>query len=70
MAMATLAAELAPLEIIVALLDPGWSRTDMGGSAATHDPADSVARMRNQIASLTLADSGTFRHHGGESLPW
>jgi NAD(P)-dependent dehydrogenase (short-subunit alcohol dehydrogenase family) len=70
MVMATLAAEFAPLEIIVALLDPGWCRTDMGGSAAAHDPADSVARMRNQIASLTLADSGSFRHHGGESLPW
>ena len=70
MVMATLAAELAPLEIIVTLLDPGWCRTDMGGSAAQHDPADSVAGMRTVIESLTTADSGTFRHHAGETLPW
>jgi NAD(P)-dependent dehydrogenase (short-subunit alcohol dehydrogenase family) len=70
MVMATLAAELAPLEIIVALLDPGWCRTDMGGSAADHDPADSVARMKTVIESLTTADSGVFRHHAGGTLPW
>jgi hypothetical protein len=42
----------------------------MGGSAAQHDPADSVAGMRTVIESLTTADSGTFRHHAGETLPW
>jgi NAD(P)-dependent dehydrogenase (short-subunit alcohol dehydrogenase family) len=70
MVMATLAAELAPLEIIVTVIDPGWCRTDMGGSAAHHDPADSVAGMRAVIESLTSADSGTFRHHAGETLRW
>lgn len=70
MVMATLAAELMPLDIIVALFDPGWCRTDMGGSTAHHDPAESVARMRTRIAALTLADSGSFRHHSGRSLPW
>jgi NAD(P)-dependent dehydrogenase (short-subunit alcohol dehydrogenase family) len=70
MAMATLAAELAPLDIIVTLLDPGWCRTDMGGSAAHHDPAESVANMKTLIESLTLADSGTFRHHTGKTMPW
>jgi len=70
MVMATLAAELAPLEIIVTLLDPGWCRTDMGGSSAHHDPAESVAQMKTVIENLTTADSGTFRHHGGETLPW
>ena len=70
MVMATLAAELAPLDIIVALIDPGWCRTDMGGGDAHHDPADSVERMKTLIASLTLADTGSFRHHGGNTLPW
>jgi NAD(P)-dependent dehydrogenase (short-subunit alcohol dehydrogenase family) len=70
MVMATLAAELAPLDIIVTLIDPGWCRTDMGGSAAHHDPAESVERMRTVIENLTTADSGTFRHHAGERLPW
>ena len=70
MVMATLAAQLRPLDIIVTLIDPGWCRTDMGGSTAHHDPAESVARMRALIASLTLADSGSFRHHSGSLLRW
>jgi NAD(P)-dependent dehydrogenase (short-subunit alcohol dehydrogenase family) len=70
MAMATLADTLSSQGIIVALLCPGWCRTDLGGSVAPHDPADSVARMRKLIAGFTLEDSGTFTRHTGERLPW
>jgi len=70
MAMATLAKELASQGIIVALLCPGWCRTDMGGPSAPHDPADSVARMRGLIDGLGPADSGSFIHHSGRRLPW
>lgn len=70
MAMATLADTLSPQGIIVVMLCPGWCRTDMGGSTAVHEPADSVARMRRLIADFTLEDTGTFTQHSGERLPW
>jgi NAD(P)-dependent dehydrogenase (short-subunit alcohol dehydrogenase family) len=70
MAMATLADNLLARGIIVAMLCPGWCRTDMGGNAAPNDPADSVAHMRELIANLTLDDTGTFTHHSGKRLPW
>ncbi len=70
MAMATLADELAPQDIVVALLDPGWCRTDMGGGGADFDPADSVARMRGLIEDMTVGDSGRFLRHDGYEHPW
>ncbi len=70
MAMATLADALAPQEIIVALLDPGWCRTDMGGGGADYDPAESVKRMRGIIDELTIGDTGRFLRHDGYEHPW
>ena len=70
MAMATLAQQLSPQGIIVALFCPGWCRTDMGGDEAPLEPADSVANMLELIAAFTLDDTGTFTHHSGKRLPW
>ena len=70
MAMVTLAQQLSPQSIIVALFCPGWCRTDMGGEEAPLEPAESVAHMRQLIADLTLEDTGTFTHHSGKRLPW
>ena len=70
MAMVALAHQLSPQGIVVALLCPGWCRTDMGGNDAPHDPNDSVERMRKLIAGFTLDDTGTFTHHSGKRLPW
>lgn len=70
MAMATLADALSAQEIVVVMLCPGWCRTDMGGDAASNDPADSVAHMRELIAGFTVRDSGSFTHHSGKRLPW
>ncbi len=70
MAMVTLAQQLSPQGIIVALFCPGWCRTDMGGDGAPLEPADSVADMRRLIAGLTLEDTGTFTHHSGKRVPW
>lgn len=70
MAMVTLAQQLSPQSIIVALFCPGWCRTDMGGDEAPLEPAESVANMRRLIAGFTLEDSGTFTHHSGKRLPW
>lgn len=70
MAMAKLADSLASQKIIVGLLDPGWCRTDLGGSGADYDPAESVARMRGIIEGLTIGDTGRFLRHDGYEHPW
>jgi NAD(P)-dependent dehydrogenase (short-subunit alcohol dehydrogenase family) len=49
---------------------PGWVRTDMGGSGADLDVADSVATMRATLAGLTAAANGGFFNHDGQTLAW
>lgn len=61
---------LAPRNIKVILLHPGWVRTDMGGSGAQVDPEDSAAGMRAVIERVTARDSGRFFNYDGEELPW
>ena len=70
MVMATLARELRPQGIKVALLHPGWVKTDMGGEQALIDAETSVRGMRQQIATLTLETSGRFVDYSGKELPW
>ncbi len=60
---------LAGRAICVAL-HPGWVRTDMGGSEADIEVADSVATMRATLAALTPAHSGGFFNHDGAPLAW
>ena len=64
--MQGLATALEPDGIPVALVDPGWVRTDMGGPEAEEDPVD-VARGILRIAKrLTLQDTGKFFRFTGE----
>ncbi len=49
---------------------PGWVRTDMGGSGADLDVADSVRGMRDTLARLTPADNGAFLNFDGTPLAW
>lgn len=64
--MQGLATTLEPDGIAVALIDPGWVRTDMGGPSADEDPA-TVARGILAIADrLGLADTGKFFRFSGE----
>lgn len=60
---------LAGRAVCVAL-HPGWVRTDMGGSAADLDAAQSVADMRRTLAGLTAEQHGAFLNHDGAPLPW
>ncbi|MFZ5548790.1 MAG: SDR family oxidoreductase [Pseudomonadota bacterium] len=60
---------LAGRAICVAL-HPGWVRTDMGGTDADLDVADSARDLRRTLAALTPADNGTFLNHDGQPLAW
>ncbi|MBL8666661.1 MAG: SDR family oxidoreductase [Rhodospirillales bacterium] len=68
--MRSLALDLRKKQIVVCLLNPGWVRTDMGGSAAMLDSFESVAGLRDVIGRLTLRESGRFFNYDGGELPW
>jgi NAD(P)-dependent dehydrogenase (short-subunit alcohol dehydrogenase family) len=70
MAMRCLSATAAERGVTVAMLHPGWVRTDMGGSGADIEPAASVDGMRRVIAALKPEDNGKFFNHDGTELPW
>ena len=70
MVMRTMAAELAPRGILTASLCPGWVRTRMGGDNATYGTEESVGWMRDIIARLSPAGSGSFISHEGEVYPF
>jgi NAD(P)-dependent dehydrogenase (short-subunit alcohol dehydrogenase family) len=57
-------------QAIVALIHPGWVRTDMGGAGADITPEDSAEGIRKVVASLTKADSGKFYKWNGDIHPW
>ena len=54
----------------IVVVNPGWVRTDMGGSQATLTPAESVKRLRDLIETLGPAQSGKFFNHDGREYPW
>ncbi len=57
-------------ELTLAVIHPGWVRTDMGGPDATTSVEDSVAGMLAQIGQLTPADTGAFISYDGRTLRW
>ena len=69
-AMHGLSREWAQEGIAVAILHPGWVRTDMGGKNAAVAPEDSVAGLRRQIANLDLKSSGQYVDYSGAALAW
>lgn len=63
--MQGLATELEPEGIPVALIDPGWVRTDMGGPEADEDPGAVAKGIITVAERLTLADTGAFFRFSG-----
>lgn len=68
--MQVLAVELAPENIIVCPVHPGWVQTDMGGAAADISVEESAKGLVKVINNLTQAQSGRFWTWLGEEHPW
>ena len=66
----SMAVELSAQPMAIAMLHPGWVKTDMGGGGATLLARDSVSSMRRVIDGLGPSDKGLFLNHRGEALPW
>ncbi|GAB2188831.1 SDR family oxidoreductase [Sessilibacter sp. MAH1] len=66
----SLALDLAPKGVAVALLHPGFVQTDMVGGNGDITPKQSAEGLAAQIEKLTLANSGGFWHSNGETLTW
>lgn len=68
--MTALATELAPQNVIVTLMHPGWVKTEMAGDVADIEPWESAQGVIKVISGLTQADSGKFLKWTGEIHPW
>ena len=67
----SLAIDLKPRGIAVAILHPGLVRTRMiAFNPQGISPAESVRGLLARIDALTLETSGSFWHANGELLPW
>jgi len=66
----SLARDLSTRGIAVAILHPGYVRTDMTGQSGLIDADGSVAGLLQRIDELNLENSGSFWHANGEMLPW
>jgi NAD(P)-dependent dehydrogenase (short-subunit alcohol dehydrogenase family) len=70
MAGKSLAVDLKPAEVAVAILHPGMVKTDMVGEHGQIEPADAAKGLLARIDELTLEKTGGFWHANGQTLPW
>ncbi len=66
----SLARDLHPKGIAVAVLHPGFVQTAMVNFSGDISAEESALRLSQRIAGLTLENSGTFWHSNGDILPW
>ncbi|MGB0205875.1 MAG: SDR family oxidoreductase [Neptuniibacter sp.] len=69
-AAVSLAHDLKPQEVSVAILHPGLVGTEMIGGVGDITPDQAAERLAQRIEELNLTNSGTFWHSNGEILPW
>jgi NAD(P)-dependent dehydrogenase (short-subunit alcohol dehydrogenase family) len=70
MAGKSLAIDLRPRDVAVAILHPGMVKTDMAGQGGQVEPDESARGLLARIDELTLENSGGFWHANGQTLPW
>ncbi len=70
MAGRSLAHDLKDSGVAVAILHPGFVRTEMTGGQGLIDSPESAAGLMARIDELTLETTGTFWHVNGEVIPW
>jgi len=68
--MASAAIDLKPQNIKVAILHPGWVKTDMGGPNAEISTEQCVTQLKQILSKLTLDLSGSFFDIDGTVIPW
>ncbi|MCE2030035.1 SDR family oxidoreductase [Sessilibacter corallicola] len=66
----SLAQDLKPHGIAVALLHPGFVQTDMVGGAGDIPPETAADGLIKRLEELSLSNTGGFWHSNGEQLPW
>ncbi|MBJ88523.1 MAG: short-chain dehydrogenase [Woeseia sp.] len=62
--------DLSALGIAVAILHPGYVKTDMTGGSGMITPLESAQGLIKCLDQLDLESSGQFWHANGEMLPW
>jgi len=68
--MQGLATDLAAESIVVRVVDPGWTRTEMGGPDATVSVADAVAGIHARAWETNMGSTGTFVDYRGATVSW
>lgn len=66
----SLALDLADSGVSVAILHPGWVKTDMTNNNGLIDVRESAEGLIARMDELTPETSGTFWHVNGDVLPW
>ncbi len=66
----SLARDLRLAGVSVAILHPGFVRTEMTGHTGNVTPEQSARQLLERIDALTPENSGTFWHASGDVLPW
>ncbi len=70
MAGVNLAHDMKPRNIAVALLHPGYVRTNMTGGNGMTDAHTAAAGLIERMDELSMKTTGTFWHAEGYELPW
>lgn len=70
MGATSLCRDLAPKGVLVAVLHPGFIRTDMTGGNGNDDPPVAAKGLIARIDELNAERNGRFFHANGEELPW
>jgi NAD(P)-dependent dehydrogenase (short-subunit alcohol dehydrogenase family) len=66
----SLAMDLKDRGIAVALLHPGYVRTEMVGGGGDVEPEEAAAGLLARLDALTMETTGGFWHAKGQPLPW